>query len=733
MSNGLLVAGLAGLSGSTVAWAAEPIPDVANHWLANTGNAPENHIANFLTDMVVFYPKPGDTPRGPVALTASFWDEGGCGFCAYKDGAGVGKAEWWKDTIHSDRAWYRGAKCRIVNFWGRAFLYKNAPPPVGDSAPYVDCDGHDPLRSVVDPTALAFDNAGNLLVADNGPDQNVKIFAMDAAAPVLLRTFGDSGGVFAGPVPGAAGDRRFWGIRGLGVDSEGNVYVGNTGIPMQTMGGTDVRVFSGRDSSLLWQVQGLSFVNTADADPDSDVKSVFLNAKRFVMDWSQPPGKSWRLAATTLDPFRYPFDPRIVTPMESVFLRRLNGKLFQFSTGMYADFIAIHRFVPGSEIAVPAGFICLRDANQAWMADSAPAFVRNEDNKRLRWYWIDGNGDGIPQRSEFGLYDNVNIHSQSLDVSEQGDIWVGGSGEWSAYFRDGGLAGFKFDSLDVHGVPHWNFGRPIHADVPFPIDSGFAGHLKYLPDQDAMFVGRHTNYYIREIRRYDHWSDPAKRVLSAVFDLGYDDKGAKEIVFDVNSPEMTLPMSFTADSDYVYVGYVDLGRDARARGEITIYDARDGHQVGWVAPGPETAFRSGNMDLLYGLNVRTKRDGRKVLFVEEDGFGKVNAYIWCPQGRVCKEPPDPPDPGPGTDTASISDWLRLRKGANGLLVQAPGGSRIELRSNLGRMIWRGALSELSLADSTGAWYQIPSRGGPLVYAVVRNPEGGRRSGALFVP
>ncbi|MEN9352691.1 MAG: hypothetical protein RL318_16 [Fibrobacterota bacterium] len=662
-----------------LAAAAAPIPGVASHWLANTSGTSEGHIANFLTDMVVYYPAQGSNASGPLAITASFWDEGNCGYCGYKDGASIGKAEWWRDTIHSDRAWYGGKKCTIGNLWGRAFLFRNSAPPKGDSAPYVACTGHDTLRSVTDPTALAFDRSGNLLVADNGPDQNVKIFAMDAPKPRLLRTFGDSGGVFAGPVSGRAGTRRFWGIRGLGVDSTGNVYVGNTGIPMQTMGGTDIRVFSGKDSSLLWQVQGLSFVNSADADPASDAKSVFLNAKRFEMDWSQAPGRSWKLAATTLDPFRYPSDPRIVQPMESVFLRRIQGKLFQFSTSMTGDFLAIHRFVEGSEIAVPAGFICLRDAKVAWMADSAPAFERNEANKRVRWAWMDRNGDGIPQKSEYALYDNFNIYSQSLEVGEDGALWTGGQGDWSVQFQGGGLVGYGLDSLDKWGVPHWNLSKPNHVDVPFPADSGFVGRMKYLTGSDVMYLGVQRNYFLRKVLRYEHWSDPARRNLSATIDLGYDDKGEAEIRLDQNSAAMTLPMSFTADSDYVYTAYLDNGRDARVRGEISVQEARSGRMVGWIVPGAEVGFRAGAVDLLYGVNVRTQADGHKVVFVEEDGFGKVMAYRWCPVGAKCSE-------AVGVEAQQASQGLATRHRVDGWEVRVPVGSMLDVRDLRGALI-----------------------------------------------
>jgi len=693
-----------------------------SHWLANTSGTAQGHIANFLTDMVVWYPQDPQFPS-PLVLTASFWDEGSCGYCSYHEGRQTGKAEWWKDRIHSDSATRGATTCTIENLWGRAFLFRNSAPPAGDSAPFVACTGHDTLRSVVDPTALAFDLSGNLLVADNGPDQNVKIFSLSAPAPRLLRTFGDSGGVFAGPVAGKVGPRRFWGIRGLGVDSVGNVYVGNTGIPMQTMGGTDIRVFSGRDSSLLWQVQGLAFVNDADADPASDGRSVFLNAKRFAMDWTRKPGQSWSLAGVTLDPFRFPQDPRIVQPMESVFLRRVQGRLLQFSTSMTGDFLAVHRFQEGSEIAIPAAFVCLRDANVAWGSDSAPVWTRDESHKLLRWYWIDRNGDGVHQRSEFGTFEVANIYSQSLDVDDRGHLWHGGAGTWNPTFREGGLLEFPLVGFTPEGVPLWRMDSLAHHDIPFPRDTAGVGRMKYLADQDAMLLGTTRNYFVQGIRRYENWSDPTRRKLSAIFDIGYRDNGAAEIHLDVNTADMTLPMSFTSDGDFVYVGYLDRGRHSRERGEIGVYDARTGRETGWILQDSTTVGKVGAVDLLYGLNARKRSDGSRAVFVEEDGFGKVMAFSWCPDGAACAAATQvhrSPDAEPDRIGVHIG-LLRLR---------ADPGSAIEVLSPSGVRAWSGTLppaddagwSRLASPLPRGAWIvKVRSAAGPTWSRMVAIP------------
>ena len=698
------------------------LPGVQNHWLANTSGTIEGHIANFLTDMSLYYPNnPQFEPM--YVLTASFWDEGGCGYCSYANGRSYGKSEWWRDRIHSDSTTSGTKTCTIGNFWGRAFLNRNGPPPVGDSAPYVACTDHDTLRAVVDPTAVTFDMTGNLLVADNGPDQNVKIFSMASKAPRLVRTFGDSGGVFAGPIPGKAGIRRFWGIRGVAVDSQGNVYVGNTGIPMQTMGGTDIRVFSGKDSSLLWQVQGLSFVNSADGDPASGGRDVYLNAKRFEMDYSKPPGESWKLASVTLDPFRYPGDPRIIQPMESVWIRRIQGKKFQYHTNMVGGFVYVVRFTDSSEIGIPTAFVCTYDdRTSGWGSDSAPQWERNESNKRKRWYWVDRNGDGIAQRAEYGTYDHYNTYNQGLDVDEKGDIWIGGRGKIDNYFRAGGTTRFEAGPLDARGVPRFDF-VPQRFDIPVTEHGGLAVRLKYLANQDAMFLGISPNaWYPSAIYRFDHYTDSTRRVQTCRIDAGFDDNGKSTIHLDRNTDSMTLPFSFTADSDFVYVTYLDNGRYSRKRGEVTVYDAKSCEVVGWMQPGPETGGFAGAVDLVNGINVNTLPDGTKAVLVEEDGAGKIMSYLWCPDGAACKAS----NASSGLRRPQV---LQVRHHGGSLQVRVAMGSTLELRDASGKHLWSGVLG----ATSDEGWQAIPARVGGLVFAQARLPDGTRISKRFLAP
>ena len=713
------------------------LDSVENHWVANTGGTLADHVQNFLTDMVVYY-NPSPPTDNPLVLAASAWDEGGYGYGAYSHpgsgggtvGRTIGKAEWFRSIIHSDTARQGNLTCVIHNLWARAsyigtaFVGHNGRPPVGDSAPFVSCSDGTTIGSVADPSALAFDNSGHLLVGDNGPDQNVKIFAL-GKSPVLLRTFGDSGGVFAASKPGAkpacipgqVGPRRFWGIRGVAVDSQGNLYVGNTGIPEQTMGGTDIRAFSASDSSLLWQVQGLSFVNNADADPASGGKDLYLNAKHFRMDYAQGPGKSWSLAGVTLDPFRFPNDPRLTSAMESVWERRIGGKRFQYHTNMYGQFVYVVRFDAGSEIGIPTAFFCTgSNLLTGWGTDSAPTWPQTEGNKRLRWYWVDRNGDGIAQKGEFGTYENWNGSNEGIDVDEAGDIWLGGTGVVSDYFRAGGTTRIRAGGLAADGVPRFPMDSIGRYDIPISENGGGTIRLKHLASNDAMFLATGPNaWYSNAIYRYDHYSDSALRDSTCRIDLGYFDNGATSINLDVNTAPMTLPWSFTADTDYVYVAYLDKGRYSRARGEVTVYDAKTCLPVGWAAPGTETGGFSGAVDLVNALNATTGADGRKIVMMEEDGAGKVMVYRWNP--TQVQPPPFQ------QDTSNVV-WRMLWNRTRIRLIGPMHGGLATLYNTSGQILQRWDLPPAPPGQS--AWITIPTGVRPTALGFVQVLADGRR-------
>jgi hypothetical protein len=90
--------------------------------------------------------------------------------------------------------------------------------------------------------------------------------AVVTGIPVLTRAFGDYGGIASGK-PGEVTPTKFWGIRGLGMDAEGNIYVA-----MSEMGSCLRKFFP--EGKLLWELHGDFFVDVACADPRTDALDV---------------------------------------------------------------------------------------------------------------------------------------------------------------------------------------------------------------------------------------------------------------------------------------------------------------------------------------------------------------------------------------------------------------------------------------------------------------------------
>ena len=128
---------------------------------------------------------------------------------------------------------------------------------------------------------MTIDAQGRLLVADNGPRQQVLIFTRDGGAANKYRessALGERGGIFSG-VAGRPGPQRFNGLTGVGVDAAGNVYVSTNGIGVRqgsTGAGLGATLESyAPDGRQLWQVQGLLFVDGAWMDPGASEQRLY--------------------------------------------------------------------------------------------------------------------------------------------------------------------------------------------------------------------------------------------------------------------------------------------------------------------------------------------------------------------------------------------------------------------------------------------------------------------------
>ena len=168
------------------------------------------------------------------------------------------------------------------------------------------------ITDLVNPTSIAYDSVKDrLLVAENGPDQNIRLYANLEKNPAYATSFGIKGGLYAGEHPGllndpdAGGNARFYSLNGVGVDTQGAIYVSCSGQ------GTDLRKFT-PEGKMAWMVNSLFFCNTPDVDPDSDGSEIYTTYAHMHLDLAQTaPGSEWSYVSYNWNLFRFGEPPRI--------------------------------------------------------------------------------------------------------------------------------------------------------------------------------------------------------------------------------------------------------------------------------------------------------------------------------------------------------------------------------------------------------------------------------------
>ncbi len=458
------------------------------------------------------------------------------------------------------------------------------------------------ITNIVEPTAIAVDPQDRLLVAENGPRQQVLIYQTKNQKPVQVGTFGGERGVYGG-VPGEVKDLKFYGLTGVGTDSAGNIYVNSNGF---NYSGTDLRKFSS-SGKLLWKLLGLIFVDNADADPQTDGVNLFTKQEQYVMDYGKPAGKQWTYKAYTLNPFKYPQDPRLHTSPDATWVRRIQGKPFVFLTDMYESFVQIYRFDPKTDgkIAIPSGmFVGTRGGGgQSVQGDWPP-----EQPESGEWIWRDRNNNG---KFDKGEYD------RSDDYPYIGGWWVDTKGDvWKTVRTKEGIRHYPLQGLDDHGNPIYTYSSMQKEKTPSLFTD--LRRIEYLPSTDTMYlsgftvdhpaIGDDTKVLGSEIVRFDNWSrgnrTPRWRIV-----VPHDTTGERQV--------STAAMSVAGD--YVFAVTV-------LTAEVHIYDAKTGALVKTLKPGPEVAHESGWIDIPYGIRAFRRKNGEYLVFVEENAKAKVIVY-----------------------------------------------------------------------------------------------------------
>ncbi|CAG4892557.1 hypothetical protein R52603_01444 [Paraburkholderia saeva] len=457
---------------------------------------------------------------------------------------------------------------------------------------------------------VAVDGQGRVLVADNGPRQQVLFFSRTNGRYTASGTLGERGGIFSG-VSGRPGPQRFNGLTGVGVDARGNVYVSCNGVgPVRKVIGANLGATLesyAPDGRQLWQLQGLLFVDGAWMDP-SRPDSVYTGNKRFELDLSKPAGQDWKYVGFLSNRFRYPEDP-VFTVAEWPGLpvaRKLKGRTFLFLTDMYADHIKIYRFdaARNGETAIPSGFI----AGSAKAVENIPNAPPGGD-----WMWRDANGNGRFDANEFSRNDSGAKFPGGWGwwIDSAGDIWR---------TRDTqGIYRLHFGGLDASGNPVYAWSNMTTYPVPAPFTE--LRRAVYDPPTDTMYATGYTaelgvdRAFWKEagrlLVRYDKWSS-GKPVQRYAITLPWETK---------TRPVATI-MGFTVEGQYIFA--------VEPFATIHVYDKDSGREVGVIRPGPEVGRASGWVDVPNGISAFRRSDGEYLVFVEEDARGKVLMYRWKP-------------------------------------------------------------------------------------------------------
>ncbi len=477
-----------------------------------------------------------------------------------------------------------------------------------------DAEGKEKARltfgAAVRPGDLAVDAKGRLLVSDTGESQQILLVdGLAEGKPRVCGTFGEPQGIFGGPVAGRAGERRFNRPSGVGCDAAGNLYVANRG---GTGGGSTALESYAPDGTMRWRRCGLFFVDLADLDADTE-RCVYSKEERFDFDVSRPAGKQAAYAAYTVNPWKYPDDPRIHIWSANAWFLRVREVPLLFVSNMGENIVQAFRFSPATdgETAIPAALFSKGNVR----VQTKEGWPRGQPQAGA-WCWTDRNGDGAIQTNEYEV----------VGAAGGGCVFVDGEATIWRVNKDA-ASGAPFSGLNPHGAPQWDWAKA--RAVARPSELSELRRFKVDAARDLVAFGGDAG-----ADKHQHWKPmgPAVAVYRNVL------KGSPEKLWSAVLPygkgskghESAEPMSFEIAGDYLFVCYTRGLKDEGINWAfVKVYGLADGSFVGNLVPERSTG-ELGLLDLEDALRVRRLRDGSYLLFLEDDYKAKSVVIRWRP-------------------------------------------------------------------------------------------------------
>lgn len=541
----------------------------------------------------------------------------------------------------------------------------------------------DCVSDVVLPTDVAVDAVSqSVLVAENGPAQQVVVYALPSATSAIERsagaacsslnrsaTIGEVGGVLAGDARGAVRPDAFSYLTGVGVDANGHVVVASVGYTQNKLcSGLDLRSLSVSPSlvtiaaqhrataqrgaeyapaavqasnvSVVWNLLGLEWVDSGAAAPawpsaPAGVEVVFTEHERFVVNYSAAQGQQWQYAGYTVDPLRFgASDARLQTSnfaTASVTVRSVRSRSFLFASGMYVQGPAWYRLerdagINDSEIAIPCGLLSKDRASAGSWPATQGAPVGSS------FVWQDWSGDGVMQPDEFTSFGGLNLGGVwGTHVADDGSLWVVSEDHWMWAWQP-----LPSSATAASPCLLYNFSAPPMVNASDLPPLAQTERALYLPAQDVLYVTGFTPALDNPNRTWGQAGRWVQRYES--FLTGY---ARGELMPGVG---WMLPWTNQSCSgvcsvdDSKSVAAVDdlllvvTGQSAT----VYVYNGTTGDVLGTMAVaagGPAMGNYTGWVDTPFGLTVaRTARgsvaSNAYTAFVEEDGREKVVMYTF---------------------------------------------------------------------------------------------------------
>lgn len=474
-----------------------------------------------------------------------------------------------------------------------------------------------PLPVGAVPVDVAISPAGELLIADNGPAQQILVFTKTAGQPVLTGGVGTRNGIYHA-VTGVPGRVRFNGITSIAFDTAGNLYVGQNGSGPRAPGsalvgqGAVIESYNYAKLTVNWTLQGLLFVDSGTFDPLNE-NVVYSGSKRFTLDYTRPTGQEWSYAAFTLNRFKYPDDPALHVSRAvrgEPMVRVVNGQRLLYTLDQQAHYLIIYRFnaATDGETAIPAGMITQIPIPGAWPAGQ-PASGE--------WMWRDANGDGVVEASEIqgNPATGNTVANGYWWVDENATIWLGTLAS--------GIRKMPLQGFDAQGNPIYTYASATMYPMPAPFTR--IARVNYIAATDTMYVTGYTTDYPKDPTDNTHWKE-AGRVL-----MRYDNWSSgtptptwsQTLPWVINTTPQQTTVSIAVAGDYVFVAELYTAK-------IDIYDNRTGAYAGAMTPGASVGNTSGWVDVYMGISAVKRSNGEYVVLVEDDARAKFLMYRWTP-------------------------------------------------------------------------------------------------------